>query len=81
MQSDTETIRSLFETGRLHGVRQDGTWTTTRELLEADLELLTEAARIDRFRAGIVPQPAGPDNPLKWLSIEWVEAGLASLRG
>ncbi len=81
MRSDVDSIRGLFEIGRLHGVRQDGTWTTTRELLEADLELLTEAARIDRFRAGIVPQPVEPDGPLAWISIEWVEAGLAALRG
>ena len=80
MQSDADSIRGLFEMGRLHGMREGDRWTTTRELLESDLELLTEAARIDRFRAGIVPQPAGPDNPLEWLTADWVERALETLR-
>ena len=45
LKSDAESVRELFEMGRLHGVCKDGRWTTTFELLESDLELFTEAAR------------------------------------
>ena len=80
MQSDAGSVRELFESGRLHGVRQEGGWTTTLELLESDLELLTEAARIDRYRAGIVPQTDAADHPLSWVTPEWLERTLAALR-
>ena len=80
LKSDAETVRELFETGRLHGVCKDGCWTTTLELLESDLELFTEAARIDRYRAGIVPQTDDQDHPLTWITPEWVERALAALR-
>lgn len=81
LKSGEDAVRDLFEAGRLHGVREGDAWTTTRELLESDLELLTEAARIDRYRAGIVPEPAGPNNPHEWLTLTWVDRALASLRG
>lgn len=81
LRSDDNTVCNLFETGRLHGVREGGNWTTTRELLEGDLELLTESARIDRLRSGIVPMPAGADCPHAWLTLEWVDTAIARVRG
>lgn len=80
MQSDSNAVRELFESGRLHGVRHDSGWTTTLELLESDLELLTEAARIDRYRAGIVPQTDDADHPISWITPERLERALVALR-
>jgi hypothetical protein len=80
LKSDEDTIQDLFDAGRLHGVRDGEAWTTTRELLQSDLEMLTEAARIDRLRAGIVPEPVGLDHPHDWVTLEWVDAALERLR-
>ena len=81
LRSDVETILGMYETGRLHGVRQGESWTTTKELLESDLELLTEALRIDRLRSGIVPAPAGADGEYAWMTSEWVDDTLCQIRG
>ena len=80
LKSDELDVRRLFEAGRLHGVREGESWTTTRELLEGDLDVLTESGRIDRFRAGIVPETVRPGDPFEWLTAEWVDAALERVR-
>jgi hypothetical protein len=80
LKTDATAVRNLFETGRLHGVREGDSWITTPEMLEGDLELLTEMARIDRLRTGAVPVPPEKKDRHAWLTTEWVDAALAQLR-
>ena len=47
LKIEPAVVESLVASGQLHGVLRDGVWSTTREILESDLELLTEAARIE----------------------------------
>lgn len=80
LKTDEPTIVQMVSQGKLHGVRHGGVWTTTREMLESDLELLTEATRIERMRSGIVPiLPAREEAPV-WLTGDWVTASLQRLR-
>jgi len=73
-------VESLVADGRLHGAAKDGIWSTTREILEADLEILTEAARIERLRTGIAPIPPGREEAPVWLTGDWVAASLLRVR-
>lgn len=80
LKTNEATVSEMIAQGRLHGMRHSGVWTTTREILESDLELLTEAARIERMKAGVVPVlPVREEAPV-WLTGDWVTASLQRLR-
>lgn len=80
LKTSDQNVGDLIEQGKLHGVRHGGVWSTTREILEGDLELLTEAVRIERMRAGIVPvMPVREEAPV-WLTGDWVTASLQRVR-
>jgi hypothetical protein len=80
LKTGVAVVEGLVAEGRLHGVTRDGQWSTTPEILECDLELLTETARIERLRAGIVPVlPAREEAPV-WLTRDWVAASLTRVR-
>jgi len=73
-------VEGMIADGRIHGVTKDGIWSTTREILAADLEILTEAARIERLRTGVAPLfPVREEAPV-WLTGDWVAASLLRVR-
>ena len=80
LKTNEATVLEMIALGRLHGVRHSGDWTTTREILESDLELLTEAARIERMKAGVVPVLPVRDEAPVWLTGDWVTASLQRVR-
>ena len=52
------TVRRLIEEDVLSGAQsEEGDWWTTEELLLGDLAVLTENARIQRFREGNYDSP------------------------
>ena len=51
------TVRRLIEEDVLSGAQSEGDWWTTEELLLGDLAVLTENARIQRFREGNYVSP------------------------
>ncbi len=51
------TVRRLIEEDVLSGMPSEGDWWTTEELLLGDLAVLTENARIQRFREGNYVSP------------------------
>jgi len=61
-------------------VVKDGIWSTTREILAADLEILTESARIERLRAGVSPVFSVREAAPVWLTGDWVAASLLRVR-
>ncbi len=80
LKTGVPVVEGLIAEGRLHGITRDGVWSATREILESDLELMTEAARIERLRAGIVPVlPTREEAPV-WLTRDWVAASLTRVR-
>ncbi len=80
LKTEISVVESMATGERLHGMTKDGIWSTTREILEADLEILTEAARIDRLRTGIAPiLPEREEAPV-WLTGDWVAASLLRVR-
>lgn len=82
LKTDPSTVQQLWEEGIFQSAREDGAWFTTRELLEGDIETLTETARIHRLRQGGAPLPTDPEAHAEfpWLSLDWVEAALNRLR-
>ena len=80
LKAGLSVVEELVAEGRLHGVVREGEWSTTREILENDLELMTEASRIERLRTGIAPVlPAREEAPV-WLTRDWVAASLTRVR-
>lgn len=80
LKTNAAAVAQLIDRGTLHGVRHSGVWSTTREILESDLELLTEAARIERMKAGMKPiLPERHEAPV-WLTGDWVTASLQRVR-
>ena len=80
LKTGLPAVAGLIAEGRLHGVVREGQWSTTHEILESDLELMTEAARVERLRAGVVPiLPPREEAPV-WLTRDWVAASLARVR-
>lgn len=80
LKTDDATVTALIGDGKLHGVRHSGIWSTTREILESDLELLTEAPRIERMKSGVKPVlPERHEAPV-WLTGDWVTASLQRVR-
>ena len=53
------TVRRLIDEDALSGAHSEGDWWTTEELLLGDLAVLTENARIQRFRDGNYISPWG----------------------
>lgn len=62
LKIDAEVVQQLFDRGTLTGIREGDVWYTTRDLLEGDIELLTETARIDRLRNAPVELPLHHDD-------------------
>ncbi len=80
LKTEDPVVEELIAAEKLHGVTKDGVWSTTREILEADLEILTEAARIERLRTGVAPVlPVREEAPV-WLTNDWVAASLLRVR-
>lgn len=52
-----ETVRQLFDEGVLSGNQIEGAWQTTEQLLEADVTILTEEARMQRLIDGEYVSP------------------------
>ena len=73
-------VERLVAEGRLHGIVRDSEWSTTREILEGDLELMTEIARVERLRSGIVPAPPAREEAPVWFTRDWVAASLTRVR-
>lgn len=61
LQIPVDSVRKLFEDGELTGARTDGEWRTTETLLEGDLVLLTENARVACLRTGKYVPPGLDD--------------------
>ncbi len=66
-----ETVCQLFDEGVLSGNRIEGAWQTTEQLLEADVTILTEQARMQRLIDGEYISPwetilaqKGSDSPV-----------------
>jgi len=79
LKIDREQVDLLIENGVLHGVHDKHEWFTTHELLQGDLDLLTESSRAHRLRNGIVPILDPADGHV-WSDSEWIENTLARLR-
>jgi hypothetical protein len=80
LKTDTATVEGLIASGRLHGIVKDGVWTTTREMLAADLDIMTDAARIERLRTNPTPAFALREDAPIWLTSDWVAASLLRVR-
>jgi len=51
LKVDETTVTGMFDSGKLSGYRWGDTWRTTEEMLDRDIEILTDEARIECMRA------------------------------
>ncbi len=51
LKVDETTVIGMFDSGKLSGYRWGDSWRTTEDMLDRDIEILTDEARIEVMRA------------------------------